>query len=1020
MSKSKKKKESASKTSRSKPQTGLSITRNGMNFDLKWTRGETYSAQKLRYGIGHGWVNWPKGIGAGTTAKTLALSTGSFYPRTQKYLTKVGFEICGRAKKSSKDKKEPSFSDWAQKFFTVRAPRTPSVSGALDGTVSAKTTFSWNTITESNDAYILTDVLWQSVLTTSYEGNGAKLNWSASASGWQTGTGSASGSKGITETVANTTNGSHTRWFRCIARGPAGNSNWAYAKHVYAAPYTPTISRTQVWTNASGGTDVHIWWKCPQDNGHPIDKIGIKYAFETPNADMSIPSGTEGTDCTPSGQLGGSDNAVVHIDDRIGENQCLYVRVYAQHDGNESPSAWIRVSTAGITAPAISSLSVTSTNFTIEATKGSGTPDGAKLAIVQKTARGETVLGVLADSGELTINYALPGDYVVGVYTFLGSYASAGNGTYTVKATMWSSRAWKSGTTPKVPESVTVESTDAKGKVRVNWDWTWAEATSATVSWSDDRDGWDSSDDPDDFQTGKVTSLYVPNLETGKTWYFRVRLSKTENGDTVDGPWSDIVSINLASAPAVPVLTLSAAVIPHSGTITATWTYTSTDGTSQGSGEVYEAMIDDTTGAITYGTESLGHTDASQTVTITPPSTWADKSVHYLAARVSSASGRMSEWSAPQSIMIADPPTVTIADTLKDATVPADDDDGTTRTVLSLTVMPLTVTITGAGASGTTILTIERAEEFHIERPDGTRRDGYEGETIYAQSQLGEGAITVTQDDLIGLLDDDGKYRIVATVKDDLGQAATATKNFEVHWEHQAGIPDATVTDDRENMISIIEPTAPDTYAEGDVCDIYRLSADAPELIISGGAFGTKYVDPYPAFGDSGGHRVVCRTSNGDYITADNETAWIDVTGEGDDRFRKILVVDFNGERILLPYNVTSDNSWKKDFKQTVYLGGAIQGDWNPGVTRKLTCKTDYDETMDRAADTIEALRRLAVFAGICHVRTPDGSSFAADVQVAESRSYGTHRIGFTLTINGVDPEGLEGMTLADWKAMQE
>ena len=59
----------------------------------------------------------------------------------------------------------------------------------------------------------------------------------------------------------------------------------------------------------------------------------------------------------------------------------------------------------------------------------------------------------------------------------------------------------------------------------------------------------------------------------------------------------------------------------------------------------------------------------------------------------------------------------------------------------------------------------------------------------------------------------------------------------------------------------------------------------------------------------------------------------------------------------------------------------------------------------------------LAIHPGICHVRTPDGSSFSADVQVSESQSYssGGKAANFSLNITRVDPEELDGVSYAQW-----
>ena len=92
-----------------------------------------------------------------------------------------------------------------------------------------------------------------------------------------------------------------------------------------------------------------------------------------------------------------------------------------------------------------------------------------------------------------------------------------------------------------------------------------------------------------------------------------------------------------------------------------------------------------------------------------------------------------------------------------------------------------------------------------------------------------------------------------------------------------------------------------------------------------------------------------------------------------------------------------------------------MQGDWNQAVSRTGTFSTSV---VSDDEETIEEMRRLAVYPGICHIRTKDGSSYAADVQVGESYAQDTaHKIvAFNLTITRVDSEGYDGMTLAEWQ----
>jgi hypothetical protein len=66
------------------------------------------------------------------------------------------------------------------------------------------------------------------------------------------------------------------------------------------------------------------------------------------------------------------------------------------------------------------------------------------------------------------------------------------------------------------------------------------------------------------------------------------------------------------------------------------------------------------------------------------------------------------------------------------------------------------------------------------------------------------------------------------------------------------------------------------------------------------------------------------------------------------------------------------------------------------------------------------AMRDLAGYAGVAHVRTPDGSSLTCDIQISESQSYETKKVTYSMTIQAVDPQEPAGLTLAEWEAMHE
>lgn len=265
--------------------------------------------------------------------------------------------------------------------------------------------------------------------------------------------------------------------------------------------------------------------------------------------------------------------------------------------------------------------------------------------------------------------------------------------------------------------------------------------------------------------------------------------------------------------------------------------------------------------------------------------------------------------------------------------------------------------------------------------------------------------------------------------------ATPVVEEIETYFELTGVNNDYILTDDEEidpektyfTKETILEPSssALSTYYikpyPTDTCDIYRLSTDKPELIIENADFGVKYVDPYPTLGSMGGHRIVYKTADGDYMTDKNALAWTDY-GENDDDIVDVFatIIDFGANKAILPYDLSLSTKWSKDFIETKYLGGAVQGDWNPAVSRTSSIKTRVAVQED--SDIIETMRRLAVYSGICHVRTPDGSSYSANVEVSEDREEKKINMiaSFSLEVTRIDSEGFDGMTYESWQNLTQ
>lgn len=1027
-----------------KKPTGLSIKRSGSAFVVSWKIGDKDygEGQTFQWRVSGG--KWQTvAIGSGTTKKTIAVTAADFFPTTSKKLAALYVRIRGRRKdfKNGNETVNPQVSAWAEKTYDVLVPARPKLTVALDPDHDNVCTFTWTTNVANDSARWFVKMQCQTALVANSNiTDGSKIpnsEWAAHSA-----TGANSSANIVEDTSVINDGNAHTRWFRLRSLGPQGWSDWTYARHVYSVPYqTKNVSASATETDA-GGYLCSAQWQTPKDASHPVDGIHVQYAFAAPDIGLTCPDTATWSDAMTLKYKDGSDAAAFSLDSVVGADQCLFIRINTIHDrtityglgtlaavGRLKTPTGLSVSTDQDTYRAtvsVSNASDVEDSFLVVRYMTADDPDGFDIGIIPHGQSSVTVQCPV---------WASTSGIKFGVYAAVGSYRATtradGVASYAVTSLMKSAMVSYGGTIPAAPQSVTVSRTNIPGTIRVAFDWSWQDATNAELSWADHADAWESTAGPETYLLNNThaSAWNISGLETGKTWYIRVRLVNGSGQDATYGAYSNIVSIDLSSAPAIPILSLSSGVITEDGTVTASWAYVSTDGSVQAYAEVAEVGGTGSSGpsGATGATGQTGGpgpqgdytiiatTESAQHVTIAAADAgWAYGESHMLAVRVSSASGRMSEWSDPVAVIIAQPLEAEITQiSLEEQTITV---DGVSRTVNSLTEMPMTVTVTGAGEGGTTTVIIERAETYHVTRPDETEFNGFEGETVAIFSQTGEDQIVISNDDLVGYLDDGAGYRLIATVQDGLGQSAEVVQEFEVHWDHQAQIPDAFADVMQEQAVAVLYPIAPAGAAETDVCDIYRLSVDRPELIYEGATFGGTYVDPYPAIGPHGGHRFVLRTENGDYITEDDELAWTDLReAEGDTLDSNRVIIDFGTGRVFLEYDIDVTHTWKKDFTETKYLGGSVQGDWNPAVSRNGTIS---GVTVVDDVTTIEEMRRLAVYAGICHVRTPDGSSYAADVQVSEGQKQGTghNAVEFSLTITRVDVETLDGMTYAEWQ----
>lgn len=929
-------------------QTALNITKTGNVLTMTWKLADYYDTQEAYWSIEG--RNVVTALSGNDTTVSYTIPVAKYFPLTSKKLASVTIGVRGFVNGKA--------GAWATSTYKFVVPNKPVVS-------KESLKFVW----ETDESYIagrgdpdVQDVEYQRVNSTTATQNQVKWGTSASSSDFVDVTGAPdSGYVSYSET-------DKVEWFRCCARGLNGQSAWVYSYHLNAMPYAATDLVSKITSKS-----VTLTWKTAKSVEHPLDYQQIQYCYAMPTTETD-----KGVPICPSGVtwIMGEDNIVPNTNKATFEvsqyppvDQCLFVRIVSVSETNKAYSDPIFVMSGPLATPTLSSIvSDPSTKTTIMTFANNSDVPMSKIVGVTGGGR---VLGTAGHSDTTMIVQGIPTDRMqFGIRAFQGIAPT--------KAKMQSDDVFlATGNVPLAPTNVTAVSTERDGVAEISWEIPWTDAQGAEISWADHDDAWVSTNGPERFEIDqRATWWNVADLVSGVVYYFKVRLKDTS--DTYS-PYSQMVSLSFASAPGKPVLTSSAVAIQPGESFRLSWTYETTDTTDQALAVIYD-----------NGVELTRVTNNAQSMSVTPA--WLFGTSHSLTVRTTSRSGQISEMSDPVSITVAERPTI--------SPIYSAISSGIVNGVLK--ELPIVMEITGAGEGGQTTIKIERLKDYFVERPDESVTEGYDGEIIYALSYSGEEEITIGPDDLIGSFDDGGEYRITAIVQDSVGQKAEAFLDFAVDWTHQAAKPTATVTINTSTLSATVKATAPSSYVSGDTVDIYRLSSDKPEIIVKGGTYGTTYLDRYPA--SMGGYRFVDVTANGDYTTA-NGIAWIDIQHSLE---LKEVIIDFDNERLELPYNLELNHSWSKDFKETKYLNGHVAGDWNAAVSRTGTISTMLLESDERR----DIIRDLAAWSGICHVRTPEGSCFAANIQVNESDSYSTRATRYTFNMTRVDADALEGEEL--------
>lgn len=525
----------------------------------------------------------------------------------------------------------------------------------------------------------------------------------------------------------------------------------------------------------------------------------------------------------------------------------------------------------------------------------------------------------------------------------------------------------------------------------------WTDSNTGTeISWSDEPDTWESTDEPETHSFtwkdsaaaisgySNSATINIKGLDEGTVYYVRARRYLDNDGNVTYSAYSDTETVLPVTSPSSVVL-MCDGYVARGSDLPVSWSYDST------AEQRRWALVASDGTVIAEGTDPYGSTviSSERLDAIAGMLGTAAIAMH---AEVSTG-GALVE-SAERVVRIVDAPELEIA-------------VGST-----LTAQPMS--FSAAVSSECDLTVVVTADGIGGQAPYGTLAQ-MAGDSVWSallspQWSDGEAVITLPE----GLaFHDGGSYTLTAVATDRTTglQSETSAVRFSVGWSHQAPevpeeltvTPSDTTDEDGNRVLSVsIQLEAPEDAEETDVYDIYRVTADGSNLVGRGYALDELVTDNYAPYGDGEHSYIVC------IRTADGDTSWYEYAYELP---CDVLRFDFEGGYVELPWNIGVQDAYEKDFEARKHLDGSTGGYWSAGIGRKAGLSSDVIRLDD--PEQHAAVRELARYAGSVFVRTPNGTAYEANVNVdGMDASYDGAFTAISITAEEIAPTGAYDMPL--------
>lgn len=569
----------------------------------------------------------------------------------------------------------------------------------------------------------------------------------------------------------------------------------------------------------------------------------------------------------------------------------------------------------------------------------------------------------------------------------------------------WSEYSANVGTAPAAVSEITELKALSETSVYVDWSKS-STAKQYEIQYTTQKRYFDSSNEVSSMTVeNTVTHAEVTGLETGETYYFRLRAVNDEG----ESAWTPIKSITIGEAPGAPTTWSSTTTAITGEDVVLYWVHNTEDGSSQ---TYAELMIYIDNSATQYTIKNSTDEDEKDKTSsyVLSTSEYTEGTKIEWKVRTAGITKEYGEWSIMRTIDVYAPPTCELRIT-----------DADSNDIDNISSFPFYIYALGGPKTQAPIgyhLTITSNETYETIDQIGNTRIVNQGEQLYSKHfDISTELLVEMSAGNIDLENNIG-YTVTCTVSMNSGLTVEATSEFIVAWGERKYTPNAEIGIDEETYTASIRAYCEDANEElidGVTLSVYRREFDGSFVELATGLNNTSntYItDPHPSL-DYARYRIVSVTEStgsvGYYDVPGYPVGGIAAIIQWDEEWSNFDVSEENeleqptwsGSMLKLPYNINVSDSHDADVELIEYTGREHPVSYYGTQLGESSVWTMEIPKSDK--ETLYTLRRLAKWMGDVYVREPSGSGYWANITVAFSQKHLEVTIPITLNIIRVE-----------------